>query len=321
MIVTQTIAWNAQKWPGTANAAEYAVFLGSSTTAVTTSTTNSASVSYEDTQVNVFLVRPTDGTNYGPYESIIVGSGQSPCRAWIRSHVRKRVTDRADTANSTLLVMDDEINDFIAQALRDYSLRFPMEKDTTLTLIAGGFPAGARDYQLPADCREIISARYTSFNGLLQLWLKQLPFKGGETTSGTLVGYPKLGVLVPPTGGRFYGGHFDIWEGSIHLDFDPRGNGDQIYIRYKAEIPDILDDVTLLPVKSEDIELLALFTESKVWELIEGKDVRLSRWKENGRRDDLPTEKMSVRIRKIYDLKIQERLTLRPRHLRLVRNS
>lgn len=324
MIVTQTINWIAQNWPSATPATQYALFIGAATTPAQTSTTNSTSVSYDDNMVTIFVIRPTDGTNYGPAQSIVLGNGISNTRAWLRQYARRRTSDRIDNPNSSITILDDEINDFIAQAVQDFSLRFPIEKDFTISLIGGGYQAGARDYQLPVDFREVVSALYTSYGGLMQLWLKPLTWKGGETTAGTLVGYPKLGVLVPPAGGRFYGGNFDVYEGAIHIDFDPRGDGDTLKVRYKATMPQVTSDVMPIPVNSEDLELLSLFTESKIWEEIEGKDTRLSRWRskdDGGRRDDMPTEKMSARLRKLYEQQVMKRLTLRPKRLRLVRTA
>lgn len=323
MLITDTITWLPINWPTETSAAStYAVFVNTAATPTTTAAATTTTVTYDDSLITIFVIRPTDGTNYGPAQSVVRGNGQSPTRGWLRSFIRKRTTDRIDQGTTNVTVYDDEINEYVAQAVQDYSLRFPLQKTTTITLIEGGFAAGARDYQLPSDFREAISVRYTNYTGLLQLWLKPLTFKGGETTAGTLVGYPKLGILVPPTGGRFYGGHYDLWNGSIHLDFDPRGDGDSLEVRYRASMPALTDDVTPIAIPNEDLELLALFTESKVWEEIEGKDVNLSRWRsreDGGRRSDLPTEVMSQRIRKLYECKIQERLALHPKRYRLVR--
>jgi hypothetical protein len=324
MLTTETLTWIAQNWPGSSPASSYGIFLNADATPTYIASTNSQQVSYDDSVVTIFVVRPTDGTNYGPAFSLVRGNGISNTRAWLRSYIRKRTTDRLDNGATNILFTDDEINDYITQAVQDYSLRFPQEKDVTITLIAGGMQAGARDYQLPADYRDMVSVLYTSFNAQMQLWLKPLSFKGGETTSGTLVGYPKLGVLVPPMGGRFYGGNYDVYEGAIHLDFDPRGDGDTLKVRYKATIFPPASDVAPLPIVNEDMELVALFAESKVWEVIEGKDVRLSRWRskeDGGRRDDLPTEKMSKRMRDMYEKQVEKRLSLRPKRFRLVRAS
>lgn len=329
MNITEALSWQTANWPTAATAAaDYAIFINANSTPYLSSTAGqtSATVTYDDANPGyVFLIRPTDGTNYGPAQTIVRANTPLNNRAWIRDYIRKSINDRLDIINVSrkLLVTDDELNGYINDAIREYTLMFPLEKDYTITLIAGGERGGARDYQLPVDFQRVVTARYNQANSNLQLFLREEPFKGGETTATSWVGYPKLGILQPPIGGRYYPGHYDIYEGSIHLDFDPLGNGDTITLRYVAAFPYPTDDVTPLSIPEDDLKMILLHIEANCWKEIEGKDVSLSRFDRgasgNARRDDMPTEKMSTRLFNAWKQWIDTRRSLRPKTYRLVR--
>lgn len=326
MIVTTNLIWQSVNWPSSAAAIQYAIFVGSNSTPAYT-TTNSATettVSYDDALPGtVFVIRPTDGTNYGPSQTVVIANSPLNNRAWVRSYLRKKISDRVDqTAGQIPTVTDDELNDYINDALRNYSLQFPVEKDYTITLVAGGELAGARDYALPTDFQKMVQVRYNQANSHLQMYLKEASFKGGETTATSWVGYPKLGILQPPIGGRYYPGHYDIYENAIHIDFDPLGNGDTLSLRYEGSYAYPLDDLTTLPTPETDLEMICLYAEAKTWLEIEAKDVLLSRWPDanhKGRRDDMPTERYSTRLFNAWQQLVKDRRTLRPRQFRLER--
>lgn len=322
MNITQTITWNSVNWPASSAAIQYAIFANQGTTPVqTVLNTTSASVSYDDSQGVTFVIRPTDGTNYGPAQTITLSNMPMPTRGWLRTYVRAAIAD-PNLAGSTPTVSEDELNLYINDAIREYSTRFPMQQERVIQLLAGGSDAGARDYQLPADFVYEETVLYKQIDTHLQLYLKRMPWKGGETSASTWVGYPKLGIIQPPMGGRFYPGHYDIYEGAIHIDFDPRGNGDTLTVRYCSTYPYLTDDVTPTPIPLTDFQMLALYAQARAWMEIEGKDVRLSRWRtreDGSRRDDMPTEKMSTRMFNAWNQWINDRMNLRPQTRRLVR--
>lgn len=327
MIVTVPIYYQSVNWPSATAATQYAVFVNGKMTPDYTVTNGATSVLVTiDDQLPgyVFAIRPTDGTNYGPAQTVVVANQPLNNRAWIRDQVRKRIADRIDTSNQTTpTIADDELNSYLNDAIRQYSLHFPLQKDWTITLVAGGEKGGARDYQLPADFQKITSVRYNQAASNLEMFLKEASFKGGETTATSWVGYPKLGILQPPIGGRYYPGHFDVWDGSLHIDFDPLGNGDTLSARYMAVFPYPSDDVTALAIPAVDIEMVMIRVEAAAWLEIESKDVRLSRWDRGStgtaRRDDMPTEKMSTRLFNTWNQWVNQRRSMRPSQYRLVR--
>lgn len=325
MLISQTFSWPAVNWPSSTTSAQYAVFQtypsGMSAPLQTVSTT-SALLSYDDTVAQVFQVRPTDGTLYGPEVTVFV-IGVVGCRGYLRQDVRYAVADQSNASGITVNWSDSEINGYITQGINELSILFPKDADTTITLlpptIVNGITVGVREYALPSDCYSVRTVEYVDETGRIHLYLKEKPFRGGESTATTYLGYPKLGIMLQPLAGRFYPGHYDQYEGSIFLDWDPAGDGDYIHLRYAARYPIPTDDAMIIGVQQEDIELISLYTQMKCWLRIEGADVRLSRWVDNKKRDDLPTAKMSAIIKQLYDQRVNERREMRVKPLRLVR--
>jgi hypothetical protein len=329
MLINQSFSWPATTWPTTLPATQYAVFQVYPTgvsTPLQMVTTTLVTLTYDDTQNLVYQVRATDGILYGPEITTIV-LGYVPCRAYIRQRVRFALSDQANTASSQINWTDDEINSDIAEGLNELSLLFPSQADTTIQLqspaIIGGSTVGVRAYTLPTDCYKLKTVEYITQDGRVHLYLREKPFRGGESTATTYLGYPKLGIMLSPLAGRFYPGHYDQYENQIFLDWDPAGDGDFLHIRYAARYPLLTDDSTPLNVRQEDLELLSLYAQMKCWIRVEGQDTRLSRWRSKedgaGSRDALPTAKMSKLIKQLYDQRLNDRRELRVRTFRLVR--
>ncbi len=322
MIISQPISWQSVNWPLDGPAEEYAIFENGNTLPPSYTTmggATTATVQYDDAGTGVvFIIRPTDGTNYGPSQTVVLSPQPMDNRAWVRVRVRKLMADRTDTPEATIPNLpDDELNDYINDAIRNYSLHCPLQSEATISCAYQ-----VRDYALPSDFYKIDNVMYQRTTMNFKLYLKEKSFKGGESTATSWFGYPKLGIIQPPPGGRFYGGNFDIWEGEIHIDYDPFGDGDTLVMRYSALLPYPPDDITPIEVPEEDMEMLITYVEAKAWFAIEAQDVLLSRWRtreDGGRRDDLPTDKISTRLFNAWNQWIQERRTLRPRQLRLVR--
>jgi len=325
MQITQAFSWPTTNWPVPGVAATQYTVLQTYPTSSIVTTTNATftQVSFDDTVPCVFQVRPSSGTSpsltYGPELSVFV-NGYVVCRAYIRDQVRKALNDRADSVNANIIWPDDELNNYIQEAIIELNRLFPTEKDTTVTLVgSNGFIAGQRNYTLPTDCYYIRTVEYVTADGKLHLWLKEKPFRGGESTATSYIGYPKLGILLSPLAGRYYPGHYDMYEQQIFIDWDPAGDGDYLHLRYAGQHPLPTDDSTILDLSAEDLFLISLRVQRSCWLRTEGQDVRLSRWTEGKKRDDLPTVKMSSEIQKMYNQAIINRRERRPKVRRLVR--
>lgn len=327
MIITQSISWQPVNWPDSATtASQYAIFLDTAITPLVTVSGSATStvVTYNDTDPgHVYLIRPTDGTNYGPAQSVVIANQPLNNRAYIRQAVRKSISDRQDTTDQTTLTFsDDELNDMIVEAVLNYSMHFPVEASRVIPLVAGGEMAGARTYALPSDYQKVLRVKYTYPDTVFQYWLKELPYKGGETSAQSYFGYPKMGILFNPIGGRFFPGHYSVYQNQLTIDFDPTGEGDTLSVEYLGNRPIPTDDVSDIGTPNSDIQMILLRVEASAWLMLEGKDVRLSRWRskdDGGRRDDLPTDKMSTRLFNAYNQWVKERKTQQVTHGRVSR--
>lgn len=333
MQVTQLLNWPTVAWPAGSTASQYTIYqmYPLPVTPLQNVNTNSGSLSYDDSQNLVFQVRPSSGDltdlTIGP-EVMTTVIGYVPCRAWLRQKVRMALADRADTIGTTLSWPDDELNQWITEAFGELNVTFPVERSTTISLLpptvdTHGNQVGTRSYTLPTDIYQISTVEYVTQNEHLHLFLKEKPFKGGESTATSYLMYPKLGILISPQQGRFYPGHYMMYQGQIQIDWDPSGDGDYLNINYlgRRALPvgdaDLMDTITL-----EDMELLSLYTQMKAWLRLEGNDTRLSRWRGNpdgSNRDGMPTVKHSTLVKNLYDQRVNDRRELRPKTLRLVR--
>ncbi len=336
MLITQQFTWPATNWPATSPAAQYTVLqvYPGTVTALQNVSTTSVTLTFDDSQSLAYQVRPSSGAlptpTYGPEASVFTVN-YVPCRAWLRHKVRKALADRADQTTTTQLNWpDDELNEYIAEALVELNTLFPVgEVAAPITLLpttidSKGNKIGVTAYALPSDLYLIRSVEYVTSDEQYHKYLKEKPWRGGETTYNSFLGYPKVGVLYSPTSGRYYPGNYFVFpEGTINIDWAPAGDGDFLNVTYLANRALPANDGDVLNVTLKDMELLSLYTQMKAWIRVEGSDSRLSRWRGRddgvGRRDDLPTLKHSMVIKQLYNERVNDRREQRPRTRRLVR--
>lgn len=335
MLITQNISWPTTNWPLGTPANQYTILQVYPVPLIINQTVTGggtqATLTYDDTLAYVFQVRPSSGTapslTYGAEVATLV-INYVPCRAWLRQSIRMALSDRTDTGNAASVNWpDDEINKYITEGMNELNLMFPIESSTKIMLLpsssdTSGHQVGTRTYPLPADFYLARSVEYVTTDEKFHLFLKEKPWRGGETTAQSVMAYPKLGIWMPPQTGRFFPGHYFTYQGQLNLDWDPVGDGDYINLSYMAKRPIPVNDADLLSVQPEDMELLSLYSQMKCWLRVEGQDTRLSRWRskdDGSRRDDLPTIKHSMIIKQLYNERVNDRRELRPRVRRLVR--
>ena len=330
MQVTNQISWAAATWPAATAAAQYTVLqvYPGGPTPLQNTTTTSATLTYDDTSATVYQVRPSSGLlsgplTYGP-ETYVYVVNYVPCRAWLRNKVRAALAD-TDTGGAALNWSDDDLNGYVNESLTELNMLFPLEiGDTRITLLpptldGSGNSNGTRVYPLPTDFYLMRSVEYVTIDGIFRLFLKEKPYKGGETTATTIMGYPKLGIMLSPMSGRFYPGHFWCYAGQLHIDWDPAGDGDFLNLTYLGRRPYPVNDADILSLMPEDIELMNIYCQMKAWFRVAGQDSRLSRWTEGHKRDDQPILRQVDMLQKLYNQRLIDRRELRPVTRRLVR--
>ncbi len=333
MLITQTITWPTTNWPASSAATQYTIYqvFPAPVTPLQNIATNSATLTYDDSQNLAYQIRPSSGAlnalTQGPELSVFLVNYVA-CRAWLRNKVRQALADRADQAGVTLNWPDDELNTYVNEAIGELNVLFPIEETAAPirllppTVDINGNVAGVRQYALPSDFYLVSTIEYVTVDGKLHLFLKEKPWRGGETTATSYLGYPKLGIMLSPLAGRFFPGHYYVFSGTLNIDWDPPGNGDYLNVNYVGRRSLPVNDADILNVTLEDMEIMSLYVQMKCWLRVEGQDTRLSRWRgrdDGSRRDDLPTIRQSVMIQQLYNQRLNDRRELRPKTRRLVR--
>lgn len=307
--VTWTLTWQAVSGITRYDILEYSLASATSSllgTAVSSVTTTG--ISMDESTNKVVQVRGYDGTAYNSVETFV--QGRPTILAQLRKEVRRELND---TEASAYKWTNEEINQYIIQAIEDYSKHFPRDRSTTLTTVDE-----QRDYTL-AGAVKIKNVFY--LRDSVRYYLKPKEWKGGELElidSTPTTFFDKLGVRVR-TGSRYYGGHYTYDDDTLSVDFDP-DVGYSLVVDYGAVHTIPLLDTDAMTIAQSDWEILSLYAQAKAWSRDAGKDASLSRWDDNpGRRDDNPLIPRETRLFNAYTQKIKEKKGSRIRTMRRVR--
>jgi hypothetical protein len=173
---------------------------------------------------------------------------------------------------------DEELLAYLKATVDDYSRHFPRVREQQFTT-----DGVTRIYDLPAD--------------LLGEMVEEVAIVG-ETAGGYERLVPRRSLVY--RGNRWY----EIVGEKLHFGWVPAGNL-TVRVRYNAvhDLPAV-GDTTVPP---EDEEIIYTGAMAMAWQRLAGNDAALSRWKEEGRRDDNPVIPMHVdlwaRYRRLIDTK------------------
>lgn len=275
---------------------------GTDTLGETTETSFSTLI--DENADHVFLVRAYDGIYYGPALQI----------AYRR---RRTLQDIRDMVKSELKAppgrwQDTELDQYIREAISDYSLHFPRPQDLTVKL-----RGGVRDYQMPQNTVTVQRVEYITASGST-VYLKYRPWQPGESQVPSVSDIWKLGVTATSASrGRQRLGHYDYRDGRLQIDFDP-SSGDLLRVRYTARYPLPSVPAAHVDVPESDHELLVLYACGKASAQVELLSANLDRWREERRRDDNPLVDPTNRYFNAYRQKLRERMSI-PKFLRRTR--
>lgn len=141
-------------------------------------------------------------------------------RAAFRAQVRGELND----GGATPLWPDERLNQWLAEAIRDYSQALPREVSTTLTTVAG-----QAAYALPTDALRVARVEHPA--GVLRV---------AGTDGAEVAGY-------------------EIFGGQLVLAPAPSGGGEAIGLRYLARYAEPAADGDALATPAEDHALLAWY--------------------------------------------------------------
>lgn len=256
----------------------------------------------------VYMVRAYNGASYGPPTTIIYKAPTT--LSSMRTKLRIMLND--NRATGTPKFADTELNMYIQQSIDNYSALFPKTK-----LISVALTNGVHTYGLPSDIQRATEVYYLDATGN-KFYLKDKPYKSGETVLEDVSGLYKLGVERVPSSTRYYNGHYSIYNGYITIDFSPESST-YLHVHYdgKYQLP-VVDGVRIdIPI--EDEELTLLYAAGLATVRVLGQDANLQRWDQSsGRRDDNPLTQPYNSYMKQYQERIKDRMG-KPRIMSRVR--
>lgn len=209
----------------------------------------------------------------------------------LRTNIRN---DLKDLNEASYQWSDNLLDLYINDAIQDYSVHFPFEK--TVSIVTS---ASVQDYDWPDDFMSVVRVEYPE--GFLLRKLK-----------------PKSGTVIWPYLSFQYSYGYEDYGDQLHLLLVPDA-GQAINVRYLAyrALPE--DDEDDLDVPDRDMQLLRLYVMAECYARTAGQDARLSRWKDDGKRDDNPVLPLAKAYRKQYDDMVEQRK--RNVRMKLVRGS
>lgn len=183
-------------------------------------------------------------------------------RAELLSGLRLRLNDTAATR-----WQDDELLAYLSDAARDYSKYFPLKKE--LETASDG---SASRYDAPSD--------------LIDDEVLEITLIDSSTQKQETIPHKQIKRLRSP---RFY----EVIGRVIAFGFIPELNK-TIRVRYNAwhDMP----ATDLLTIPQEDEDMIYAYSMAAAWQRIGGNDAGLSRWKDEGKRDDSPIIPHYVRL-------------------------
>jgi hypothetical protein len=156
--------------------------------------------------------------------------------AW-RTLDRNELDDNA----ATKLWSDGLLNQWLAEAIRDYARVFPLETTGTLTTVAS-----QADYTLPSGLVELVRVEHPT-----NTFRVHQERTGGDWRRST-ANVP----LEDRIGGRYA---YETWGTTLSLEPAPTASGETISLRYVARRTEPTGDSDALPVDDGDVELLTFY--------------------------------------------------------------
>lgn len=187
--------------------------------------------------------------------------------------LRLRLNDETATRWS-----DDELVAYLQESVERYSKLFPDLKEQE-----GACDGVSSIYDVPDDLVD---------NRIHKAWLVQ------EHTLKEISSY----AMRPRRSSRY----FEVVDDKIMLGFVPTAT-DMLRVRYSAlyYFPETGSENMTTP--SEDNDMIYLWAEHLAWRKIAGSDASLSRWKEQGKRDDGPIIPHYVMLERQYTNMVREK--------------
>ena len=161
--------------------------------------------------------------------------------ATTRAAWRTLARNELDDNGATKLWSDGLLNEWLAEAIRDYARVFPLETTGTLTTVAS-----QADYTLPTGLAELVRVEHPTNT-----------FRVHQERTG---GDWRWSTTNVPLEDRISGRYaYEIWGATLSLEPAPTASGETIRLRYVARRTEPTGDSDVLPVDDGDVELLTFY--------------------------------------------------------------
>jgi hypothetical protein len=161
--------------------------------------------------------------------------------ATTRAAWRTLARNELDDNGATKLWSDGLLNEWLAEAIRDYARVFPLETTGSLTTVAS-----QADYTLPIGLVELVRVEHPT-----NTFRVRQERTGGDWRRGA-ANVP----LEDRIGSRYA---YEIWGATLSLEPAPTASGESINLRYVARRTEPSADGDNLPVDDGDVELLTFY--------------------------------------------------------------
>ena len=183
-----------------------------------------------------------------------------------RAGLRALIRDELGDSGASTTWLDSQLNQWLAEAIRDYSRRLPKPSTTTIASVAN-----QADYGLPADCLQV--ARVEHPEGFFRV---PDPRSGGDVIDPlSLTSSQVPRVLSEQLS-------YDVWGayGSLTLTLQPSpaASAEDIAVRYLASWAEPANDAATISVPTIDEQLLVWFVAARALEWLGTEEAKRQRF-------------------------------------------
>lgn len=175
-------------------------------------------------------------------------------RAALRATIRGELNDEGATA----LWPNARLDQWILEAIRDYSERLPREVTTTITSVAN-----QEAYNLPADFDRVLRVEHPANHFRIHA-----PIASGDVLQDSSI--PRIRVEEQLT--------YDVWASQLVLRPAPTAAGENIKLRYLAVYAEPAADADVLATPARDDELLVWYVGWRAFQWLSTDEAKRQRF-------------------------------------------
>ena len=208
-----------------------------------------------------------------------------------RLQLRTRVRLELGDAGGAQLWSDAQLDEWLAEAIRDYAVQAPRAAATSIASVAG-----QAEYELPSDCLEVVRVEHPS--GFLRVFS---PPAGGDVLEPlvALQGTPR--VVAAQLSYEVWGSYGAL---TLTLAPAPSDASDAIKVRYRAQWAEPGSDGATLATPPVDDHLLKWFVCEAALQWLGTDEAKRQRWeRQRGISAAVAGRQYGAELRRAYEQK------------------